>query len=123
MTIKEVSEQCGISADTLRYYERIGAIPPVARTAAGQRDYSKDDIGWVKLAICMRSAGCSMDVLIKYIQLYRRGDSTAAERLQLLKDQREELFEQRKKLDNTIEVLSHKIAFYENAAKNLNETE
>ncbi len=57
MTIKEVSEKYNISADTLRYYERIGMIPPVHRTSGGIRDYNDEDLGWVEMSICMRSAG------------------------------------------------------------------
>ena len=54
MTIKEVSEKYGISQDTLRYYERVGMIPPVTRTAGGIRDYKEKDLAWVELAKCMR---------------------------------------------------------------------
>ena len=57
MTIKEVSEKYDISQDTLRYYERIGMIPPVTRTSSGIRDYQESDLGWVEHVICMRSAG------------------------------------------------------------------
>ena len=57
MTIKEVSERFGVSTDTLRYYERIGLIPPVARTSGGIRDYTESDISWVEHTICMRNAG------------------------------------------------------------------
>ena len=51
LTIKEVSETYDISADTLRYYERIGMIPEVTRTAGGIRDYQESDLGWVELVI------------------------------------------------------------------------
>ena len=54
MTIKEVSERYGLTQDTLRYYERVGMIPPVHRTASGIRDYQPDDLGWIELAKCMR---------------------------------------------------------------------
>ena len=57
MTIKEVSEKFGISQDTLRYYERVGLIPPVTRTPSGNRDYQESDLGWVENAVCMRNAG------------------------------------------------------------------
>lgn len=53
MTIKEVSEKYDISQDTLRYYERIGMIPPVTRTSSGIRDYQESDLGWVEHVICM----------------------------------------------------------------------
>ena len=48
LTIKEVSEKYGIPADTLRYYEKVGVIPPVTRTSGGIRDYCESDISWVK---------------------------------------------------------------------------
>ena len=57
MTIKEVSERFGVSTNTLRYYERIGLIQQIARTAGGIRDYTESDIGWVEHTICMRTAG------------------------------------------------------------------
>ena len=57
MTIKEVSEKYNISSDTLQYYERIGMIPEVTRTAGGIRDYQESDLSWVELVICMRKAG------------------------------------------------------------------
>lgn len=56
MTIKEVSEKYNISSDTLRYYERIGMIPEVTRTASGIRDYQESDLSWVELVICMQKS-------------------------------------------------------------------
>ena len=50
MTIKEVSELCNLSADTLRYYEKVGMIPPIGRTAGGIRNYSDSDVQWIELA-------------------------------------------------------------------------
>lgn len=82
MTIKEVSEKFGIPADTLRYYERVGMIPPVHRTESGIRDYTEDDIGWVQLSVCMRSAGLPVEVMIEYLKLFQAGDDTIPTRLQ-----------------------------------------
>ena len=65
MTIKEVSERFGVSTDTLRYYERIGLIPQIARTAGGIRDYTESDISWVEHTICMRNAGVPIEALIE----------------------------------------------------------
>ena len=67
MTIKEVAEKYDISADTLRYYERVGMIPKVTRRPNGIRDYQESDLGWVELAICMRSAGLPIEVMIEKI--------------------------------------------------------
>lgn len=117
MTIKEVSEKYDISAETLRYYERVGAIPPVTRTAGGIRDYQDTDISWVQLAKCMRSAGLPVEVLIEYLNLFRQGDSTIPQRLKLLTDQREALLLQRNKINEMLEKLNYKISRYESAVK------
>lgn len=117
MTIKEVSEKFDISQDTLRYYERVGMIPPVTRTANGIRDYQEKDLGWVELAKCMRSAGLPVETMIEYVKLTQEGDSTIPARLQLLTEQRETLLEQKAKIDATLERLNYKIGRYEIAAR------
>ena len=117
MTIKEVSEQLEITQDTLRYYEKVGMIPPVTRTEGGIRDYQEDDIAWVKLATCMRSAGLPVKVMIDYLNLYKQGDSTIQARCTLLKEQREKLLGQKKQIEETLEKLNYKIARYEVAVE------
>lgn len=117
MTIKEVSEKFGIRQDTLRYYERVGMIPPVTRTAGGIRNYQESDLGWVELALCMRSAGLPVEAMIEYVRLTQEGDSTIPARLQLLEEQRESLLEQREKIDTTLKRLNYKISRYEIAAQ------
>ncbi|MBQ8599474.1 MAG: MerR family transcriptional regulator [Oscillospiraceae bacterium] len=117
MTIKQVSERYNISVDTLRYYERVGMIPPVNRTASGIRDYQQEDLKWVELAVCMRGAGLPVETMIEYVRLYHLGDSTIPDRLQLLEDQRTVLLEQRRQIDETIERLDSKISYYEYAAQ------
>ncbi|MBO8462801.1 MAG: MerR family transcriptional regulator [Firmicutes bacterium] len=117
MTIKEVSKQYGITSDTLRYYERIGMIPPVTRTASGIRDYQESDLSWVQLAICMRGAGLPVEVMIEYVKLFQEGDTTIPARLQLLQEQREALLIQKKQIDETLERLNYKISIYEVAVE------
>lgn len=122
MTIKEVSRQYHISHDTLRYYERIGMIPTVTRTSGGIRNYQEEDLRWVELAICMRSAGLPVEAMIEYVKLYQEGDATIPARLQLLIEQRELLLEQRQQIDATLNRLNYKISRYEEAAKTGNLT-
>lgn len=117
MTIKDVSEKYGITQDTLRYYERVGMIPHVNRTSGGMRDYQEEDLRWVELAMCMRSAGLPVEVMIEYLRLFQAGDGTIPARLQLLTDQREALLEQRKQIDATLDRLNYKIARYEVAVE------
>lgn len=115
MTIKEVAEKYDISADTLRYYERVGMIPKVTRRPNGIRDYQESDLGWVELAICMRSAGLPIEVMIEYVKLYKEGDNTIPARLELLQEQMNVLKEQKAQIENTVERLAYKISKYEEA--------
>lgn len=117
MTIKEVSEKYGLSQDTLRYYEKIGVIPPVTRTSGGIRNYTEQDIGWVENAVCMRSAGLPVEVIAEYCRLFSMGDSTIGARLELLTEQRKKLIEQKEQLETEISRLDYKIGRYEIAVK------
>ena len=113
MKIMEVSEQYGISADTLRYYERIGLITPVNRNESGNRDYNELDLRRVEFIKCMRSAGLPVEVLIDYVGLVQRGDKTIEARKEILKEQRELLVARMKEMQNTLDILDHKIDVYE----------
>ncbi len=117
MTIKEVCEKYNLTPDTLRYYERVGVIPEVTRTAGGIRDYQEEDIGWVENAVCMRDAGVPVEMLIEYVKLFREGDSTIDARTNLLKEVREQIVEAKKKYDIALEKLDYKISRYEIAQK------
>lgn len=117
MTIKEVSEKYNITADTLRYYERVGMIPPVNRSAGGIRHYTAEDLRWVELALCMRGAGLPVETMVEYVRLFREGDETLSARLQLLTKQREQLLCQRARIDETLTRLEEKIKRYKIAAE------
>ncbi len=117
MTIKEVCEKYDLTPDTLRYYERVGMIPPVTRTAGGIRDYQEEDLGWVEQAKCMRSAGLPVEAIVEYVRLFREGDGTIPARLELLKNQMKRLVAQRERIDSTINRLQYKIDRYEEAGK------
>lgn len=117
MTIKEVSEKYGLSQDTLRYYEKIGVIPPVTRTAGGIRNYTEKDISWVENAVCMRNAGLPVEVIAEYCRLFSMGNSTIGARLELLTEQRKKLIEQKEQLEAEISRLDYKIGRYEIAVK------
>lgn len=117
MTIKEVSEKYGLSQDTLRYYEKIGVIPPVTRTSGGIRNYTEKDIAWVENAVCMRNAGLPVEVIAEYCRLFSMGDSTIGARLELLTEQRKKLIEQKEQLETEISRLDYKIGRYEIAVK------
>lgn len=114
MTITEVSAEYGLSQDTLRYYERIGLLPPVNRNKNGVREYTEKDCGWVDLIKCMRGAGIPIEVLIDYVQLFQQGDATRDTRKALLEEQRDLLFKRIEETRKTLERLNYKIDNYDN---------
>ena len=113
MRISEVSEQCGISSDTLRYYERIGLIPPVHRNKSGIRDYSEIDVKRVEFIKCMRSAGLPIDTLIEYYGLVQQGDQTIEARKEILEKQRERLVAKMEEIQKTLDLVDYKIRVYD----------
>lgn len=112
MTIGEVSEKFGLTTDTLRYYERIGLIPPVPRKKNGIRDYDAEACNWVSFVKCMRGAGVQIEALIEYVSLMQR-DTGIERRKDILIEQRSKLLEQEENLRSTIERLNYKIENYE----------
>lgn len=115
MTIAEVSKKYGLSADTLRYYERVGLIPEIKRNKSGIRDYKEEDCRWIEFIKCMRSAGLPIEALIEYVRLVQQGDETIGARKELLMEQRKQLIEKMEDMKKTIERLDYKIEIYDQA--------
>ena len=113
MTIAEVAKEYNISADTLRYYERIGLLPAVNRTQGGIRDYNEADCRWVEFIKCMRSAGLSVEALTEYVMLAQKGESTFEQRRQILIEQRDHLLQRLQELQESLDRLNFKISNYD----------
>ena len=101
MKINEVSKLYDITADTLRYYERIGLIPRVTRNTSGIRDYNEKDCNCVEFIKCMRSAGISVESLIEYMHLIPQGSKTIDARKAILIEEREKLISRMKQMEET----------------------
>lgn len=113
MTITEVGRRYGLSTDTLRYYERVGLIPPVPRTRGGVRDYDEASLGWVELIKCMRAAGVGIEALTEYCRLFQQGEETMEARKALLVEQRRQLLERMEDMRRSLDRLDQKIKNYE----------
>lgn len=113
MTIAEVSKKYELSADTLRYYERIGLVPPVPRNKSRIRDYDTESCQWVELMKCMRSAGVQIEALIEYVALFQQGDETIGARKALLIEQRDQLVERMAEMQRSLDRLNDKIERYD----------
>lgn len=115
MTIADVSKKINISPYTLRYYEEIGLIPPVKRNKYGVRNYGEIDLKWIEFIKCMRSAGLSIEELVKYTELFKEGEETIVIRMDILVEQRNQLTAKMENIKEIIEKLDHKIEVHKNA--------
>lgn len=113
MNIKEASEKSGVSADTIRYYERIGLIPPVHRNENGVRKFGAEDLRWIQFSRQMRRAGLSIEALIDYLALFREGEYTLEARVELLKEQRVDLKNRINIMQEALDRLDFKINNYD----------
>ena len=113
MNIKKVSEVTGISADTIRYYERLGVMPRVTRNQSGIRDFTEREIGLLEFVRCFRKAGVSVEALIDYVALLEEGEGTEEARLAILKEQAEKLDARLAELQAARERLAYKIDNYQ----------
>ena len=113
MKIAEVSKRYGVSADTLRYYERIGILQDIPRNSSGIRDYTEANCKTVEFVKCMRDAGMSIESLTEYMDLFYRGDETMERRKAILRDQREDIRRRIADLEDALNRLDYKIEHYE----------
>src|SRR6185503_14344699 len=112
-TIQRAAAETGLSADTLRYYERIGILPGISRSKSGHRRFTDDDMGWIKLVQCLRATGMPIEDLHAYAELVQQGDATAPERLRLLEDHRRRIQEDMQELATALELVERKISGYD----------
>lgn len=113
MNIKEAGETFHVSPDTLRYWERVGAIPKVNRDTKGHRDYDQEDQDWIYYTKCMRDTGVSIERIIEYIQLFKEGDTTITLRKQLLEEQLDEIGTKLAEMQKSYHMLENKINHYD----------
>ncbi|GMA09484.1 HTH-type transcriptional regulator AdhR [Tetragenococcus halophilus subsp. flandriensis] len=122
MNISEAAKQVGVTAVTLRYYEREGLVPEIRRKNGGVRDYQPEDIKWIDFIVCMRSAGLSVESLAQYTRLYNQGTSTIDERKKLLQEERKKLADKRQEIIDTLNKLDGKIQDYEDGKYGIQDT-
>ncbi|EJE99934.1 MerR family transcriptional regulator [Liquorilactobacillus mali] len=115
MNIKKAAEMFDLSVDTLRYYERVGVIPPVHRNASGYRDYTTNDLNWIYLAKNLRNASLSVESLIEFAKLAQLHDTQNVENAQkqILFDQLEELDKKLVEMQQVRDLLVYKIEAYD----------
>lgn len=120
MNIKKVSETLGLTIDTIRYYERIGIIPPVKRDKNGYRDYQIKDLNWLFVAKHLKNAGLSIESLIEFSQLEQDDTDTTVAKKEILQEQLDKLNEKIVEMEKTRNVLKYKLDTYDERLANFN---
>ena len=111
-TIRNMAERCGMTAHTLRYYERVGLIQPVGRARNGHRRYTEADAAWLNFLHCMRATNMPIREMQRYAALREMGDETSEQRRKLLEDHRATITAQIEALQKAHTLLTHKIENY-----------
>lgn len=113
MRISEAAHQSELTVDTIRFYERSGLMPPIARQADGTRRFSPKDVEWLTLLASLRRTGMTLADMRHFAALYRAGDQTVPERRQVLQQHAEALTQRRKELDACATLLAKKLEMYD----------
>jgi DNA-binding transcriptional MerR regulator len=111
-TIRNMAEQSGMTAHTLRYYERVGLIQPVGRARNGHRRYSEADAAWLNFLHCMRATNMPIREMQRYAALREMGDATIEQRRQLLEEHQRTITSQIQALERALALLTYKINNY-----------
>jgi DNA-binding transcriptional MerR regulator len=114
LSIAEAAALTGLSADTLRYYERDGLmLRPVPRAGSGHRQYGEHDIGWIRLITKLRSTGMPIRDVRRYADLVRAGEGNEVERLELLQAHRRVVLARLAEVQDHLGAIDYKIGLYE----------
>ena len=113
LTIQEVAKATGLTAHTLRYYERIGLIHPINREENTRRCYTVDDVGWIDFLLKLRATGMSIKDMQRYAELQRQGEETLPERVEMLKSLRDKVESHMNEMNEHLKLIYYKIDYYQ----------
>ena len=119
LSIDEVAKHTGLSAYTLRYYERIGLIAPVSRAPGGQRRYAASDMAWIEVLLRLRTTNMPIGKMQTFAKLRGAGDSTASERRQMLEEHLNEVSLKIEAMRRSANALQAKIEHYRSLERSL----
>ena len=112
LTVADAAREAGVSAHTLRYYERAGLLARVERNGAGHRRFTEEDIASVVMVTRLRATGMPIRAIREYAELVRAGEGNERERLALLEEHRERVLEQLADIRRNLELVDYKIGLY-----------
>lgn len=114
-TVGEMAKLLGVTASTLRYYDKEGLLPFVERSSGGIRMFRELDIEWLRVIECMKKAGMSIKDIRQYIELALKGDDTIELRLMMFRRQKEVLQQKMAEMQHTMAMVEYKCWYYETA--------
>lgn len=115
-SIGQVAKKLGLTAHTLRYYDKEGLLPFVRKGSSGARVFEDEDVDWLIILECLKGTGMQLKDIKKYMDLCQQGDSTIGARLEMFKQQKQRLEEQMALFQQYMEKINYKIAYYTEAA-------
>lgn len=122
-SMKEMSKKTGLSAPTLRYYEKEGILPFVERDENGKRLYNDTNIEWIRFILALRSTGMPLAEIKRYVELYKQGESTIKERKNMMLQHKEAVEEEMAKTFKYLEQINYKLALYDSLEAKLTQKE
>ncbi len=114
-TIGHAAKKMGITPYTLRYYDKEGLLPFIERSASGVRTFRDEDMEWLKLIECLKSAGMPIKGIKSFIDWYAQGDSTLRKRRDMFYERKAVVQEQIQALQKTLDRLTYKCWYYDRA--------
>lgn len=122
-TIQEVCKKTGLTAHTLRYYEKEKLLPNVGRSAGGFRQYTDEDIESLAIICCLKNTGMSLHNIAQFMELTREGDQTLRERCEMLKKHRETVIERMEEMQRYLDKVTWKCNFFSQKLREYEERE
>lgn len=116
-TIGEAAERCGVTAHTLRYYDKEGLMPYVERSSGGIRQFKEEDFEWLAIITCLKDSGVPVKKIKEFVDWCMTGDLTIESRLEFLKAHKKDVEKQMAELQKNMELIDYKIWYYETAAE------
>ena len=112
LSIDEVARRTGLTAHTLRYYERIGLIAPVGRAEGGQRRYASADLAWIDFLLRLRTTRMPISRMKAFATLRAAGDNTVPDRRRMLETHLQDVLAEMDAMRLSVQALEEKIGYY-----------
>jgi DNA-binding transcriptional MerR regulator len=112
LTVAEAAREAGVSAHTLRYYERAGLLTPVERNGSGHRRFTPEEVEWVVMITRLRATGMPIRRIREYAELVWAGEGNERERLAIMEAHREQVLRQLAEIERNLELIDYKIGLY-----------